>query len=198
MKAVILALLLAACGAAAPGPDVVIVTEKSSADVGVVTALKHTRLADDLGCTVVDLGRGIVATAKHCVDELEAGEETSAGVVVYQDPLRDFAFLYDLSRANGERPTLRAPRLGEHVYTVGYPVQVVTEIQELTVTDGVFAGPSDGEGHLRITAPIYFGNSGGGCWGEDGALVGITVSGVVKMPGMNYIVPADAVALQLP
>jgi S1-C subfamily serine protease len=158
-------------------------------DVGVETALRHTLLMTE-GCTAVDVGRGLVLTAAHCVDELSRGDETSVGMVLFQSPDLDFAVLFDTGRLHRPKACLRAPVLGEHLYTVGYPGQVVTGKQELTVTDGVFAGPGDGEGHYRITAPIWFGNSGGGAWGEDGCLLGLTVSGVVRLPAMNFIVSA--------
>lgn len=194
MKVAVAALIAALLGCgSAPPPAVTVTVTQPVVDIGIATALKHTALADDLGCTVVDVGGGVVVTAKHCVDELEAGAMTEVGVVVYQDEKLDFALLYDLSKAEHSNVEMRAPKFGERVYTVGYPVQLATRTQELTVTDGLFAGPAGNDGELRITAPIYFGNSGGGCWGTDGALVGITVSGFLDLPGMNFIVPANLV-----
>ncbi len=118
-------------------------------------------------------------------------------MLVYKSPKFDFAVLVNQDWVKHPGVELRPPRLGEHVYTMGYPNQLATDTQELTVTDGVAAGPIDEEGHLRITAPIYFGNSGGGCWGEDGALLGITVSGFVELPGMNFMVSAEDIAAVL-
>lgn len=168
-----------------------------------MTALKHTKFFKEAGCTAVDIGYGRVVTAKHCVEDEDperdwaVGESTSMGVLVYKSPELDFAVLINQDWLKNPGVELRAPRLGEHVYAVGYPVQLATDTQELTVTDGVAAGPIDEEGYLRITAPIYFGNSGGGCWAEDGSLLGITVSGYIRLPGMNYMVSAEDLAAVL-
>lgn len=197
MKAVALALAL---GLAACAPRTIVVRAPSDQDVAVETGLKHTVFAKSLGCTAVDIGTGILITAKHCVDgeEQGLGSQSDAGMVIYISPDLDFALLFDSSRMDQPRPVLRAPRIGEHVYAIGYPAQLATKKQALTVTDGVMAGPDDGEGHLRFTAPIYFGNSGGGVWGEDGALVGISVSGFLNIPGMNFLVSAADVERWIP
>lgn len=202
MRAAVVALLalLAGCGAlgalSAPSES----PAGPAPDVAVVTALKHTQFFKEAGCTAVDIGYGRVVTAKHCVEDenpkkdWDVGEKTSMGVVTYISPKLDFAILVNQAWIKHPGVSLRPPRLGEHVYTVGYPVQLSTKTQELTVTDGVAAGPIDEEGNLRITAPIYYGNSGGGCWAEDGSLVGLTVNGYLQMPGMNYMVSAEDIA----
>lgn len=195
MRSWSLLLLLAACSGCAP---TVVVVKDGKEDRAVVTALRHTELAPVLGCTVVDVGKGLVVTAKHCVDHLDRGEDTEAGMLVYISPDYDYAILFDTARLGHAVVTLRAPAVGEHVYAVGYPMQLGNHKQELTVTDGVVAGPFDDEGNIRFTAPIYFGNSGGGVWGEDGALVGISVNGYLEMPGQVFMVPADAVTKWLP
>lgn len=193
--------LLAGCNLLAPQPAPPAVSPPPN--VAVVTALKHTQFFAEAGCTAVDIGYGRVVTAKHCVEDddpernWDIGAATSVGVLTYKSPEFDFAVLVNQDWVKHPVVDLRAPRLGEHVYAVGYPVQLATDKQELTVTDGVAAGPFDEEGHLRITAPIYFGNSGGGCWAEDGSLLGITVSGYLSMPGMNYVVSAEDVAAVL-
>jgi S1-C subfamily serine protease len=195
VKALVLALAL---GLASCAPRTLVVRAPADTDVAVATGLRHTVFADKLGCSAIDVGRGIVVTAKHCVDHLELGGETEAGMVIYMSPDLDFALLFDAGRLQNPRPAIRAPRLGEHIYAIGYPVQLATKEQELTVTDGIVCGPGDGEGHLRITAPIYYGNSGGGLWAEDGAFVGVTVSGFLEMPGMNFVVSAADVEPWIP
>lgn len=172
-------------------------------NVAVVTALKHTQFFAEAGCTAVDIGYGRVVTAKHCVEDedpernWDIGDTTSMGTLVYKSPTLDFAMFVNQAWIKHPGVELRNPRLGEHVYAVGYPVQLATEEQELTVTDGIAAGPLDDDGSLRITAPIYYGNSGGGCWAEDGSLLGITVSGFLTVPAMNYMVGAEDVAAVL-
>ncbi len=196
MKAVVvaLALVLASCA-----PRTLVVRAPAEQDVAVATGLRHTlHLPTVSGCTGVDVGRGIVVTAKHCVDELELGAETEAGMLIYMSPTLDFALLFDTGRLSNERPAMRAPRLGEHIYAIGYPVQLATRKQALTVTDGIVCGPDDGEGHMRISAPLYYGNSGGGLWAEDGSFVGVTVSGFLEMPGMTFVVSAADVEPWIP
>ena len=166
-------------------------------DAGVAAGLQHTMLMTE-GCTAVDIGRGLVLTAAHCVDQHSPGNDTSVGMLVYQSRSRDFAVLFDTARLANPSVKLRAPNKYERVYAVGYPVQLGSRLQELTVTDGLIAGPVDDEGCYRFTAPIYYGNSGGGVWATDGALVGLSVSGYLELPAMNYLVSAADIAPWLP
>lgn len=196
MKGLLLALALVLGGCT----RTVVLAVPAPVDVAVETGLKHTIFAKTAGCTAVDIGRGIVATARHCVQNAdgEASDVGDLGMVIYVSPDLDFALLFDAARLENERPRMRAPRLGEHLYAIGYPVQLATKKQQLTVTDGVLCGPEDGEGALRFTAPIYFGNSGGGVWAEDGSLVGLSVSGFLEMPGMNFLVSAGDITPWVP
>jgi S1-C subfamily serine protease len=190
MRAAVLCLLLIGCGSAP-------VVTTGRANLAVSTALRHTLLMTE-GCTAVDIGRGRVLTAKHCVDSPELADEYSVGAVVYRSPERDFAVLYDAERFRHSRARLRVPVLGEHVYAVGFPSQLDKSGQKLTVTDGIIAGPCDAEGSLRFTAPIYYGNSGGGVWADDGSLIGISVSGFLTMPGQSYLVSMADILEVLP
>jgi S1-C subfamily serine protease len=192
MRAAIAALVLSACGL---GSNPVV--ETAPQDVGVTTALVYTVFFKEAGCTAVQIGGGRVVTAKHCVEDedpekdWDVGEKTSIGQLVYISPDRDFALLINQDWVKQPAPLMRAPYLGEHVYAVGYPTQLATDTQELTVTDGVISGPSDDEGNLRFTAPIYYGNSGGGVWANDGAFIGVSVCGFLSFPGMNFLVAAE-------
>lgn len=190
--------LALALGLAACTPRTLVVRAPADTDVAVATGLRHTVFAKKLGCSAIDVGRGVLVTAKHCVDEMELGDETESGMIIYVSPDPDFALLFDTARLDNPRPAIRAPKLGEHVYAIGYPVQLATKTQELTVTDGVMCGPGDGNGSLRFTAPIYFGNSGGGVWAEDGSFVGVSVAGFLEMPGMNFLVSAADVEPWIP
>lgn len=159
----------------------------------VATALRHTLLMVE-GCTAVDIGRGWVLTAKHCVDEQTFLDKTSVGVIMFQAPDRDFAVLFDNKRTDNSRVCVRAPLLGEHVYAVGYPAQRATGEQLLTVTDGIISTieprtTGDRQGEIRTSAPLFFGNSGGGLWADQGCLVGLTVAAFMDT-AENYIVPA--------
>lgn len=180
------ALLLGACAAPQPAAPVAPV----AVDVGIATALQHTVFMPDPGCTAVDVGNGFVVTAKHCTTEMQVGDVTAIGMFAHASVTEDFAIFYDVARTTHLVPAMRSCVFGEHLYTVGYPVQKDDDTQQLTATDGLCAGPLNGDGEARITAPIYYGNSGGGVWGEDGALLGLSVNGYLNMPAMNYMVPS--------
>ncbi len=150
------------------------------------------------GCSAVSLGGGMVVTADHCVDDLPLGSDTSVGYLIFRGAPKDYALLFDTSRIDDAKTVMRDPRSGEHVYAIGYPQQLATDSQELTITDGLVAGPRNAAGEFRVTAPIYYGSSGGGLWGEDGALLGLTVNGFLSMPGQNFVVPCSDFVPHLP
>ena len=192
------------------------------ADSPNLTMVEHTVKLE--GCTGVEVARNVVVTAKHCLDDDAQRNDTygASGVVWYVSPSYDFAVLV-FTRYPFDYPPLPGTRLlrplgvdylpmrngsfGEHVYAVGYPVQLGNLKSELTITDGIVAGPVEHDGQWRITAPIYFGNSGGGVWSEKGELVGISVSiyaadveGSYPVPyeGQAFIVPISLVLPHLP
>ena len=164
-------------------------------------AISHTVLLKDPGCTGVRIGGGLVVTAKHCMGSRHEGDRHSGMTVGYISPDHDFAVL------KGDAPImsvwLRDAKIGQHVYAIGFPVSIDDGKQHLTVTDGIVAGPADSEDQERITAYAYYGNSGGGVWGDGGEVVGILVeirpSGTadggypVPMPAHSYMVPISFV-----
>lgn len=193
-----LALLLALLGACVVEPAVTVVPRPENA---IQTAVDHTVFLDDAGCSAVAVGEYKVVTAKHCVnDDAEVGDQYESGKLTYISDAFDFAvFTSDDPRTYAGPPIhMRPARFGEHVYVVGFPVQLFGE-QELTITDGIVAGPVDHDFQSRITAPVYFGNSGGGVWGDDGALLGIAVSiYAANVPGARYPLPYVAQAYMVP
>lgn len=175
MKTLALAVaLLAACGCQ---PGVHTPVEGPRPGVSPVAyAISRTLFLEDSGCTGVDLGAGLAATAKHCVADVELGQAYEGGVLVHLDEKADFALYVRLDLSESFKVKMRDPQVGEHLYLVGYPMQFGGG-QALTVTDGIYTGVVDGDDQMRITAASYFGNSGGGVWGDDGALLGILSSG---------------------
>lgn len=169
------------------------------AESPVTTAISRTEFLEEAHCTGVRMGAGLLVTAKHCVDDGAApGDAFEGGVLIHVSPDHDFV-VAKREPAAGVPITLRPARLGEHVYVVGYPVQLGSGEQELTVTDGIVAGPVDDDKQARITAPVYFGNSGGGVWADDGSLVGIAVSiYAVRVDGYNRPVPYVAQSFMVP
>lgn len=160
-------------------------------------AIDHTVFLASSGCSAVAVGGDRLVTAKHCLpDEAAAGDSFAGGNLVYISPSYDFAVaaVPDLYR----RIDLRPGRRGEHIYVVGFPVQLGSREQVLTVTDGLVAGPVDSEGQARITAPVYFGNSGGGVWADDGSLVGIAVAIYAADVGLRNPIPYVAQSYMVP
>lgn len=207
------ALLLLACNCTAGLPD----AQKPVPGSPVEHAILHTAFLNPPGCTGVEVARNVVVTAKHCLEGKKRNDNFSAGGVVwYVDKTYDYAVivftgdplrLEQKPKALGvEYISMRQARIGEHLYVVGYPVQLGDHEQALTVTDGVRAGPVDDEGQERITAEVYFGNSGGGVWGDDGALLGISVavfaddsvSPPMPYPGQGFMVPIALIRKHLP
>jgi S1-C subfamily serine protease len=164
-------------------------------------ATEHTVHLKGSGCSAVMVGADRLVTAKHCVpDDAKAGDSYEGGTLLHISPAYDFAVVQ--IRDPKLRIVLKEPRAGEHLYVVGYPVQLGSSEQVLTVTDGICAGPVDSDGQWRITAPVYFGNSGGGVWSDNGELLGIAVSiyaapmdGLRPMPyaAQSFMVPASVV-----
>jgi S1-C subfamily serine protease len=71
-----------------------------------------------------------------------------------------------------------APRLGESVFAVGYPLRGLYG-SGLTVTGGnlsTLPDPADGRGRMMISAPVQPGNSGGPVLNRAGVVVGVVVS----------------------
>lgn len=189
----VLALIGAACG------PVVTLAPPVAQNAAVKTAVDHTELLYPPGCTGVEVARGLVVTAKHCIEEgQKAGDNFKAGgLLAYVSPKYDFVIVVKQIRYGFDFINMRSATPGEHLYLVGYPQQVRNGKQSLTITDGIFTGVVDGDGSERISAPAYFGNSGGGVWGDDGALVGILVNGdfaetgrwPMPYPAASYMVP---------
>jgi hypothetical protein len=170
----------------------------------VAYAIRHSVLLDPPGCTGVEVQDGIVVTAKHCLEDGAVvgnpfGAPEAAGKIAWISFRHDVVVIeYPRLRRSTDKVLMRDYVIGEHVFIVGYPMQLRGGEQALTVTDGLMAGPVDDEGTARTTAEAYFGNSGGGVWGEDGALLGILVSinaapglpgAPMPFPAQTYMVP---------
>ncbi len=192
---VILALLAGCTTVQLPGELI------GNSDNPIEFSIAHSVFLANSGCSAVALGAGKFATAKHCApDDAKAGDAYEGGILTHVSPSYDFVVF--AAPDQRLRIALRAPRVGEHVWVVGFPMQLGSGDQELTVTDGVVAGPVNSDGEARITAPVYFGNSGGGVWGDDGALLGLAVSIYAYTPGgarpvpyvgQSFMVPANLI-----
>lgn len=88
------------------------------------------------------------------------------------------------------------PALGEHVYVVGqvkgyywsYVELVLSAYRsEMLKLELKFHGP-----FVQLSGPIYFGNSGGGCFDRDGKLIGIA-SFIVSSPSTSFFIHAESI-----
>ncbi len=151
------------------------------------------------GGSAVDIGDGFAITARHitltresCVYTLFTPEGTPIKAAFLMEAAEEDDIALLQTALVTPSVAFRAPVLGLHIWTIGYPAQLDSSGQALTVTDGVVARVPGGASRVRITAPIYFGNSGGPCWDDTGALVGVTVSlYAAEVPNEPWPVPMD-------
>jgi S1-C subfamily serine protease len=85
------------------------------------------------------------------------------------------------------------PAVGSEVYAIGSPLD---EKYSATISKGIVSGirDSDDKKFIQSDVNIQPGNSGGPLIGSDGAVVGITVSGLFKggsSTGINFFIPID-------
>lgn len=197
------AALAIACGGVAKQP-----AAPAPADAGplaVEVAKAHTVKLQDPGCTAVRIGNGHVLTAKHCVKGgYNVGEVYAGYKVEYIDDVDDFAVLADPAAVAPVK--LVVARDGEHLYSVGYPVDGQNQAGKRTITDGVYTGATYQRGlalYKRHTAYTYRGNSGGGIWNDRGELLGIHVEsnylpgGTTRTEASGLMVPASRISRAL-
>lgn len=86
------------------------------------------------------------------------------------------------------------PALGEHVYIVGHPKGLYWSFVEGVISQYHEELPRDhGAGpYVQISAPVWFGNSGGEAFDSRGDLVGIA-SFITKAPNTSFFVHPDAI-----
>ncbi len=184
-------LCLAGCNALSAAPAVV-----ESPAIAAMVAHSVQLHGNGGTCSGIRVGGQLVVTAKHCLDEQAIGDTYSDLTIGYISPDHDFGVL------TGDKEISPVAfvdaSIGEHVFVVGWPLQLDTGETALTVTDGVYTGTGY-EDMQRITAQVYYGNSGGGVWTEAGDLVGVAVEirpieiegyPPLPFPGYSFMVPA--------
>lgn len=151
---------------------------------------------------------GLIATNYHVIEKGTRFSATNNALgknfeleVVLRDKINDLAILriknLDTSfRSLPYRISTRA-KAGEHVFTIGYPLDVYMGDNEKT-TDGIInslTGFQDDSRKLQISAPIQPGNSGGPLFDLKGNLIGITTSSLesrtVDIQNVNYAIKAS-------
>ncbi|HKX09923.1 MAG TPA: tetratricopeptide repeat-containing serine protease family protein [Stellaceae bacterium] len=133
---------------------------------------------------------GHLLTNNHVVADcgevkVTEGEHSTPAKVLATDPDLDLA-LVQLPHAVPTAVVFRenAPRLGENVVVMGFPLSGLLT-SDAVVTTGIvsaLAGMRDDRHKLQISAPVQPGNSGGPLLDPAGHLVGVVVS---KLDGMR-------------
>jgi S1-C subfamily serine protease len=138
---------------------------------------------------------GYMLTNAHVVgDEKQVrvrwsdGIETVAEVVrVAKD--RDVALIKTNPRDREPLPIKRGPVTpGARVYAIGSPLG--KEYQG-TLSSGIISATRVMEGmrYIQSDVAVTHGSSGGALLDENGAMIGITVSGIDRAPGLNFFIP---------
>jgi S1-C subfamily serine protease len=137
--------------------------------------------------------KGYLVTASHVVHAataltlLQDGKQVGTAIVVADDPANDVAILRPTLK-DGRHiaiPIAESPaRLGERIFTLGYPVPDKLGVS-LKVTSGevsslagndVDSQRTDDIRLMQVSAPIQSGNSGGPLIDDNGYVVGIVIS----------------------
>lgn len=136
-------------------------------------------------------------------DEIGITEKRITARILAINIPRDIAVLVvdkDLGFISASEPNVFT---GEHVWTAGYSFQpTAPKITILSIASGEVAtvniprldDPNKYGHYHRVTAPAYFGSSGGGTWNSEGKIVGIFVSllihkKTVPFDGFYYVKP---------
>jgi len=155
-------------------------------------------VGDGWGSGVIWEGNKVV-TAEHLVDDREgctfavsrAGEDSYPATVAKEDTRTDLALL-NVAHDYGVTVSFARSKLGEAIVVVGYPAQLLDRgNQYLSILYGYISTKNvliESEKRYvdRISAPIYFGNSGGPVFNSVGQVVGIVSAGHMHVQGYFY------------
>lgn len=120
------------------------------------------------------------------------------GKVVAVDELHDLAIVKDVGKVVVEHKVAEladiGPGVGESIFVVGHVKGLYWSHIRGTVAAyrGNVSGVDKMGPFLQLSAPVYFGNSGGGVFDEDGKLVGI-VSFMVRAPLTNFAIELKSI-----
>jgi hypothetical protein len=132
---------------------------------------------------------------------VEVGKEPSAwhlSKVVAFDEDHDLALLEVVGKAVPAHKVARladaTPAVGEHVNIVGQPIGMYwTYVQgNVSAYRGKDMMPNREGPWMQVAAPVWFGNSGGGCFNDYGELVGIA-DWIKDAPLMSFFVHLDSI-----
>lgn len=114
------------------------------------------------------------------------------------DEKKDLALLVGVEKEKANGPSvpisMNSPNIGDPVWVIGAPMG-----DERTVTNGIISNfdvSNPGRRLYRVTAPIFFGNSGGGVFNSSMELIGVAnsiqlVGGIIVVPGSGFAVSLE-------
>lgn len=149
------------------------------------------------GVVLGDSAKGtLIVTAYHVAKPLSTCRlETNdyAGIkIVIADKKKDLAILISSTHTT-IKTVLVDPVIGEHIYAIGYPNPIIQKGAIVAVTDGLVVSYYDEQELHRTSAPVYFGNSGGGVWNNKGQLVGIVLATIPQLDGYSFFISSSEV-----
>ena len=131
---------------------------------------------------------GVLLTAQHVIDQATSirvscnGGPTVPVTVASSSPTIDLAVLTttaDLGTAAFlEVAVGQQPRLGDNVFTIGYPTPGLLgrDPKYTNGTISALSGPGGDASFLQISVPIQPGNSGGPLVNENGEVIGVVIA----------------------
>lgn len=148
--------------------------------------------------------KGYLVTASHVVKGATAivvaqdGQPVGSAVVVADDPKNDVAILRPSFRTPALHPLIALSpvpvRLGEHVFTLGYPAPddlglsvKLTSGEVSSVKGRAPNGEADDTRLMQISTPVQPGNSGGPLLDDRGRAVGIVIAGFGADSGLQNV-----------
>lgn len=137
--------------------------------------------------------QGYIVTAAHVVDGAQRiilyqeGAPIGEARVVVEDPENDVAILrpsFDVSRLIGLKLRSRPATLGQHVFTLGYPLADILGVRSVKMASGDITGLTgvgasgrpDDPRYAQISIPVQSGNSGGPIIDAQGGVAGIVIA----------------------
>ena len=147
-------------------------------------------------CVAGAILHGFMANGKtHIQDhDLETSEAKVLSVSAHQD-LAILDVLNPLPHTYAN--VARSWHQGEELTIVGHPGgEKWVFLRGWIEKAMLYSGPADNDNDvsfLRVQAPIWYGNSGGGAWASDGSLVGICSMRSGEQPDLAWFVAADEI-----
>lgn len=202
---VLMSLLLVGCAAKVEVPIVTRADIIKGMGESTVALMVMDEESISVNCTGVWVGIDRIMTADHCLDKEEVifimvGEDNGVdkrpkalhfGSVEKRDSVNDLGLI-----RTREKLVHRVAGLSMTESVVGDDVHIVGHVRGMywTYMRGVVSGYREGLRSparvMQVSAPIFFGNSGGGIFNDAGELVGIT-SFIGRAPNMGFTATLD-------